>query len=649
MCGIAGFVGADLREDEARADLDRMTQVLRHRGPDDDGFLLDCEAGVALGHRRLAIIDLSSGGHQPMTSSSGRYSLTYNGEIYNFPSIRTELVDAGHSFRGHSDTEVALEAIERWGLHQALHRFSGMFAFALWDHEERSLHLVRDRFGKKPLYYSGSDRLILFGSELKALRAHSGFKGTISRAALTLYFRFNCIPAPYTIFEEVLKVPAGSIVSVRPGQAPSTPVAYWSVQEAFAAAVSPPFGGTEEDAANELSKVLGRAVSDRMISDVPLGAFLSGGIDSSSIVALMQQAASRPIKTFTIGFHEPGFNEAEIAKKVAHHLETDHTELYLSPGAASDVIPRLATIYDEPFADSSQIPTFLISEMTRRHVTVSLSGDGGDELFGGYNRYLLAKKASRLFDITPRRLRQAVGRIMLHQPAERWDAALGLLTRVLPKEASMMARGDRVHKVGETLMLDDAEGLYLRLVSSWQDPASVVLGGREPSVPWTSPGTDEGVVDPLDKMMLRDAVGYLHDDILVKLDRASMAVSLEARAPFLDHRVAELAWSLPPHMKVHGGEGKRVLRRLLYRHVPEHLFDRPKMGFALPVGRWLRQDLRPWAEDLLQPSRLDSQGFLDTTIVRELWRRHLEGPRDRQHELWAVLMFQAWLQDNTGA
>jgi asparagine synthase (glutamine-hydrolysing) len=646
MCGIAGFLGLGQDPAGTQPDLDRMTGCIAHRGPDDSGTWIDLDAEVALGHRRLSIIDLSETGHQPMTSSSGRFVLTYNGEIYNFRVLRDELQARGYRFRGQSDTEVLLGAIETWGLDEALHRCVGMFSFALWDREQRELTLVRDRFGKKPLYYAPTTDGLLFASELKAIRNHPRFRSRISREALTLFFRYSCIPAPFTIYENAFKVPAGTILSARPG----TRVAmrtYWSTADAFTRAQADPFNGTEEEAVERLHDALRVAVSQRMISDVPIGAFLSGGIDSSAIAALMQENASTsaPVRTFTIGSHELGYNEAEKAKRIAQHLGTDHTEMYVSPAEAAAVIPRLSSIYDEPFADSSQIPTFIISELTRRHVKVALSGDGGDEMFGGYNRYLLTKKAMHIMKVIPSRARHAVGRALLQQPASRWEGTLTRLSTVLPRELQIMAQGQRLHKMGEALLLDDPDALYLRLVSNWHDPASVVIEGGEPEIEWTKSSTDGHLSDPLDRMMLRDAIGYLSDDILVKVDRASMAVSLEVRAPLLDHRVATLAWSLPSHMKVRNGQGKRVLRRLLDRYVPPSLLEGPKMGFAVPVGEWLRHDLRDWAEDLLAPERLRAGGFLRCDVVRDVWQSHLEGPRDRHFELWAVLMFQSWLKE----
>lgn len=645
MCGIAGFLGLGNDPAQTQSDLNQMTECIAHRGPDDSGTWLDLDVGVALGHRRLSIIDLSETGRQPMTSTSERFVITYNGEIYNFRVLREELRSRGYRFRGHSDTEVVLGAIETWGLDQALDRFVGMFSFALWDRERRELSLVRDRFGKKPLYYAPTSDGLLFASELKAIRNHPRFGSRISREALTLFFRYSCIPAPFTIYENAFKVPAGTILSTGPGTRVSMRT-YWSTAEAFTRAQADPFDGTEEEAVERLQDVLSVAVSQRMIADVPIGAFLSGGIDSSAIVALMQEnaSASAPVRTFTIGSHELGYNEAEKAKRVAHHLGTDHTEMYVSPAEAAAVIPRLASIYDEPFADSSQIPTFIISELTRGHVKVVLSGDGGDEMFGGYNRYLLSKKAMQVMKIVPSRARQAVGRALLQHPASKWEGALTRLSGLLPRELRIMAHGQRLHKMGETLLLDDPDALYLRLVSNWHQPAAVVLEGCEPEIEWTKSSTD-GELDPLDRMMLRDAIGYLSDDILVKVDRASMAVSLEVRCPFLDHRVAAFAWSLPSNMKIRNGQGKRVLRSLLQRYVPPSLVEGPKMGFAVPVGEWLRRDLRDWAEDLLAPERLRAGGFLRCDVVRDVWQSHLEGPRDRHFELWAVLMFQSWLKE----
>jgi asparagine synthase (glutamine-hydrolysing) len=635
MCGISGFMGPVDSRDRALQTLGAMTDAIVHRGPDDFGYWIDEAAGIGLGNRRLAVVDLSPAGHQPMESADGRYVMTYNGEVYNFTELRAELETKGHSFRGHSDTEVMLEAFSEWGVDDAVGRFNGMFALALWDRSDRVLHLARDRMGKKPLYYGWFGRTLLFGSELKVLRQHPEFKGDIDRGALAAYLRHSYVPSPYSIYEGVKKLPPGSLLTIRPsGELEVEPRPFWSLSDAFAS--SPSFAGDDEEAVTHLDELLREAVRIRMIADVPLGAFLSGGIDSSTIVALMQAQSSIPVQTFTIGFHEPSYNEAEYAKKVAAHLGTNHRELYVSPEEAMAVIPRLAEIYDEPFSDSSQIPTFLISELARRHVTVSLSGDGGDELFGGYERYVQGARAWRTIGWTPRGLRRGLGRL-LHLPSPRtWD-------RVLSR-ARFSRPGHKVHRLGEVLGVDGPERLYHGLVSHWPQPAVVVRGAIELPTPLTDPGRWPARGDFIQRASYMDALTYLPDDILVKVDRASMAVSLEARAPLLDPNIVAFAWSLPTSLKVRNGKGKWLLRSLLHRYVPRELVERPKMGFGVPIDSWLRGPLRQWAEDLLAPSRLEREGFLHPEPIQRKWREHLAGTREWHYHLWDVLMFQAWLE-----
>lgn len=637
MCGLTGFVdftrgtAAETLKERAEA----MAETLRHRGPDDKGAWVDAEAGIALGFRRLSIIDVSAHGHQPMISASGRYVIVFNGEVYNFRELREELSAAGGRFKGGSDTEVIVEAIEAWGLERAVGRFVGMFAIALWDRRERTLHLVRDRLGVKPLYWGRQGNLLLFGSELKALRAHPHWTPEINRDALASYFRHAYVPAPHSIYAGIEKLLPGTIVSIGPDGDVST-AAYWSLADVRETDRKSPFLGSDEEAEDELDRLIQESVGLRMISDVPLGAFLSGGIDSSTVVAVMQALSPRPVKTFTIGFDEAAFNEAENAKRVAEHLGTDHSELYVRPGEAMDVIPRLAGLYDEPFADSSQIPTTLVSELARKDVTVSLSGDGGDELFGGYDRYLQAKSLWTRLQAIPRPLRPLVAGAFRAVPVSAWNA----LFSVLPAKLTPGQKGETMHWLAGNLAGGNFDALYQRLVSTWNDPGILVPGAAEAASPfWAG---DNGKENVLERMMYLDSVTYLPDDILAKLDRASMAFGLEAREPLLDHRIFEFAWRLPENLKFRNGKGKWLLRKVLARYVPPELTERPKMGFSIPMGGWLRGPLRDWAEDLVSEKRLSGDGLLDTGLVRATWKRLLRGDTAADARMWTVLMFQAW-------
>lgn len=646
MCGIAGSLDlrAETSEESLHETARQMADTLLHRGPDDGGTWADAAAGLGLGFRRLAILDLSQAGHQPMISASGRYVLVFNGEIYNHHQLRATLSDS--PYRGHADTEVMLAAFTRWGVPEATRRFNGMFAFAVWDRKRRVLTLGRDRIGEKPLYYGSVGGRFLFGSELKALRAGPGFTADLDRDALTLFLRHGYIPAPHSVYRGISKLPPAHLLEVGPSGV-GTPVPYWSARDVAESGLRQPFQGTEDEARTELHALLRDAVGLRLQADVPLGAFLSGGIDSSLVVALMQEQRADPVRTFTIGFTDQGYDEAPHAKAVAGRLGTDHTELYVTPDEARDVIPLLPTMYDEPFSDSSQIPTHLVSALARRDVTVALTGDGGDELFGGYSRYLLLDQLWGRLQRVPMPLRRTVARGLLAVPPARWDQLFRAARPALPAHARQEHPGDKLHKLGAGMGHSRAEDVYLQLVSLWDNPRSMVLGAREPMTPLTAPGAALDA-EPILRAMHLDAVSYLPDDILAKVDRAAMAVSLETRVPLLDHRLYELAWRLPTHLRVAGGTGKRLLRQVLHSYVPAELVERPKMGFGVPIGAWLRGPLRPWAEDLLDGRRLREQGLLDVAPVRAAWERHLSGVSDEKYRLWAVLVLQAWLEE-TGA
>lgn len=653
MCGITGFWEAPGRLSGAEGviRLRRMTCAIVHRGPDDEGEWLDPAAGIALGHRRLSILDLSSAGAQPMVSAYGRYVVVFNGEIYNHGLLRKDLdaEEAGVVWRGHSDTEVMLAAFERWGIEKSLARFNGMFAFALWDRRERVLHLARDRFGEKPLYYGWMGNTFLFGSELKALKAHPAWRGEIDRGAVALYMRHSCIPAPYSIYLGIRKLLPAHVLSVPLSNGKrDTPQsrAYWFANAIAEAGVRHPFSGNEAEAVESLDELLRDAVALRMEADVPLGAFLSGGIDSSTVVALMQAQSVRPVRTFSIGFFESDYDEAEHAKAVAKHLGTEHTELYVTADEAMAVIPRLPEIYDEPFADSSQIPTFLVSKMTRQHVTVALSGDGGDELFGGYNRYFWGRSIWHKIGWMPKSARAAMARGLTALPPQGWDKIFAAIGPVLPRRLWATLPGDKIHKLAGILACASPEEMYRRLVSHWT-PESVVLGVSDPPTALADHGLWADIPDFTQRMMFLDLVGYLPDDILAKVDRASMAVSLEVRVPLLDHRVVEFAWTLPLSMKIRNGQGKWPLRQVLNKYVPRELIERPKMGFSVPIGEWLRGPLREWGGSLLGDSRLRQEGYFNPAPIRKKWAEHLSGKRNWQYHLWNVLMFEAWLEAQT--
>lgn len=640
MCGIAGLWERHRQSapEALAASVAAMTETLVHRGPDAGDLWIDADAGLAIGHRRLSIVDLSAAGAQPMVSSCGRFVISYNGEIYNADELRPDLEAAGRRFRGYSDTEAIVEGAAVWGVEPTIKRLIGMFAMALWDRSERVLYLVRDRLGIKPLYWADIDGRLLFGSELKALRADRGWSPELDRDALAAYLRFGYVPAPHAIYRGVRKLLPGTILTIRPDRPPAI-AAYWSLDEVARHGQGARFAGDEDEAADALDALLRDAVGRRMVADVPLGAFLSGGIDSSTIVALMQAQSARPVRTFSIGFHEPGYDEGQNAAAVARHLGTEHTELYASPQHALEVIPLLPEMYDEPFADSSQVPTYLVSKMTREHVTVALSGDGGDELFAGYTRYFRGEALWRAIDATPQPVRAlAACGVRALSPAA-WSA----LGAIIPEQRRPAQFGDKMHKLAGVLGgAPEASAFYRQIISLWVDPSSVVRAGSEPSGPLEDSGLQALVPDFVERMQYLDTLTYLPDDILTKVDRASMAVSLEARVPFLDHRLVAFSWSLPPAMKAGNGIGKRLLRRVLDRYVPRELVDRPKMGFAMPVHSWLRHELRDWAETLLDERRLAQEGIFKPAEIRRRWREHQGGKRNWQSQLWAVLMFQAW-------
>ena len=652
MCGFVGFLGGLAAQgqlgDEAMLKL--MANTIANRGPDDAGFWTDAEQRVGFGHRRLSIVDLSPAGHQPMASDSGRYVIAFNGEIYNHMDCRAALAMTGAGWRGHSDTETLLAGFDAWGIQGTLERCNGMFAFAVWDKQTRALTLGRDRLGEKPLYYGwqgqGQHATFLFGSELKALKSYPTFAAGIDRNALCLLMRHNYIPAPYSIYEGIAKLEPGCLLTVSLAQPEPAVVRYWSAAAVAVAGCATPFAGTPEQAVDALEVSLKSAVQQQMMADVPLGAFLSGGIDSSTIVALMQAQSVRPVKTFAIGFNEVGYNEAVHAKAVAGHLGTDHTELYVTPQQALDVIPRLTTLYCEPFSDSSQIPTFLVSQLARQQVAVSLSGDGGDELFCGYNRYSMTHKWWQKLSVMPAGSRRLAARGLTALAPSRWNALLGPVQGLLPGSLRQVNLGDKLHKAAGVLASSSVDALYLSLVSHWDDPASVVIGGTEPLTLLTGNPPQLTGLDEIQRMMALDTLTYLPDDILVKVDRAAMGNSLEGRVPFLDHRVVEFAWSLPQRMKLRDGVGKWVLREVLYRYVPKALIERPKMGFSVPIGDWLRGPLRDWAETLLGEERLQREGYFHPAPIRQKWVEHLSGTRNWEYHLWDVLMFQAWLAEN---
>ena len=646
MCGFAGFIdnrGVDKSQAEALGKA--MAGAIAHRGPDDEGVWVEAQEGVVFAHRRLSIIDLSPAGHQPMVSAHNRYVIAFNGEIYNHSELRKKLEKDGlaPSWRGHSDTETILGLIEAYGLPACLQMLVGMFAFALWDREENAVFLARDRIGEKPLYYGSHGAVSFFASELKSLRQHPAFKPEVNRDALCSYLRHNYIPAPHSIYKDIFKLEPGHYLKLATGEKPQ---AYWSLSDVIADRHIQS-DSSDEEYLNQLEKVLKQAVGQQMQADVPLGAFLSGGVDSSLIVALMQEQSSRPVKSFSIGFDNDEFDEAPYAKAVARHIGTEHHELYVTSQQARDVIPKLPHLYDEPFADSSQIPTYLVSKIAREHVTVSLSGDAGDELFGGYNRYNWGVNIWSQLSRWPLSARHLARKVVQSVPPHRWNSAFSPLRPLLPSRLKFQNIGDKLHKLSHLFDAHSENELYFRLLSHWENPANLVHAGNERDSLFEGFARNVSDMPFAQRMMVYDMLNYLPDDILVKVDRAAMGVSLETRVPFLDHRVIETAWQMPMHLKIKDGTGKDCLRRLLYRRVPKTLIERPKMGFGVPLGDWLRGPLREWTESLINKQRLEQSGYFVPDDIQAKWTEHLSGRRNWQYHLWGILMFEAW-RDEAG-
>lgn len=641
MCGIAGFWDTSVTTsyDAMQNLVTHMRDALIHRGPDGGGNWVDVESGVAFGHRRLAILDLSEHGHQPMVSAHGRYVITYNGEIYNHLEVKQELLQQGlaPSWRGHSDTEIILAAFEAWGIEPALNKFVGMFAIAVWDRQEKQLYLIRDRMGEKPLYYGWLQNVLVFGSELKALKMHPNWQQSIDTSAVNLMLQYNCIPAPYTIYENIFKLEPGHFLVINADRS-VTKHAYWQLKQAINRGTN--YFIDADQAVDALDSLLKQTIQQQMLADVPVGAFLSGGIDSSTVVAIMQTQSVQPVKTFTIGFSEAEYNEAEQAKRIAKHLGTEHTELYLSSEKTRAIIPSMADFYDEPFADSSQLPTYMVAKLTKQHVTVSLSGDGGDELFAGYTRYTWANNIWRKIYMLPKPLRTAIAKFILYFAPNTWDKILGLLNPLLPDFAKQRHSGDKMHKLANLLRANSPQEIYQKLIVHWD------MHNTQHLLPnlW-SDLTDQSFTR---SMMYIDSQRYLPDDILVKVDRAAMAVSLETRIPLLDHRIVEFAWSLPLEFKIRNKQNKWLLRQVLNRYVPQELYTRPKMGFGVPLDQWLRGPLKEWANDLLNNAMLNKHAMLNNNAIQQKWQEHLSGVCNWQYHLWDVLMFQSWYEKNHG-
>ncbi|MGB3423185.1 MAG: asparagine synthase (glutamine-hydrolyzing) [Castellaniella sp.] len=651
MCGITGFWQFQSAT-ELELRVRRMADALIHRGPDDAGVWIDQNAGLALGHRRLAVVELSAAGHQPMVSACGRYVLVFNGEIYNHLALRAQLGETGRAWRGHSDTETLLTCIQAWGLQRTLDQAVGMFAVALWDRQEKKLSLARDRLGEKPLYWGWQGDALLFGSELKALKAHPDFRAAVDRGSLALFLRHGYVPAPWSIYEGIFKLLPGHFIEIPLSRgAPMAQVAqsrpYWRLNDVVSQGQMGMLAGDDVTAIKALEARLLGTIEQQMLADVPVGAFFSGGIDSTTVVSLMQSISPRPVRTFTIGFNGSE-DESVHAQTIAQHLGTDHLSLLVQPEDALDVIPMLPRMYCEPLSADSQIPLYLISKLARQHVTVALSGDGGDELFGGYNRYLGARRVWLKMQSVPGPLRHLCAVLLRCVPPAGWNRLFSVVKPVLPERFRLAIPGTKAQKLADVLMLDTERDYFRRLTSHWQHPERAVLGAREHATIMTESSLQPQADCFEHWMMAMDAQTFLPDEVMAKVDRAAMATSLETRAPLLDHRVVELAWRMPLHMKIRDGQGKWLLRQVLYRHVPRELIERPKKGFGIPIDDWLRGPLRPWAEGLLSEDRLRAEGYFDPAPIRALWRQHLQGSHNWQYQLWPVLMFQAWLAAEGG-
>ncbi len=651
MCGLTGFFdrSANLSEQEGLSLLAKMGEAIQHRGPDDHGEFYEPNHGVGISFRRLAILDTSPTGHQPMNSDSGRFTMAYNGEVYNFKRVESELAGAGllPVLRGTSDTEIMLAAFEAWGVQSAVKRFIGMFAIALWDHQENCLYLIRDRVGVKPMYYGWFGNTLIFGSELKTLRCHPTFEAEIDRDSLAQFLQFSYVPSPHSIYKNVFKLPSGTILKVNSHGKCEGLTSYWSLDKAASDGKKNRFSGSRDSAIAELETLLTDCIGLRMIADVPLGAFLSGGVDSSLVVSIMQAQSSIPVKTFSVGFQQGEYDEAVFAKEVAKHLGTDHIEQYVSDQDALDVVPLLPAMFDEPFGDPSQIPTYLVSKMARQHVTVSLSGDGGDELFGGYNRYSVAKKLWKLNQRYPETLRNVMIATLKSLPPSAWESVYGLFRWTMPSCLKVKRVGERIDVLESALAAKGQADIYERIMSHWDSPEAAVVGSQRRTPIGFEAQNFSNAFEFTENMMLTDMKTYMQEDVLAKVDRASMAVSLEAREPLLDHRLVEFALALPPEWRATQSNTKQLLRDVLYGHVPKELIERPKQGFAAPIGDWINGALQGWADELLDEKRLESQGFLDPKPIRKMLNEHRSGKRNWQFALWNVLMFQAWLKDNS--
>ncbi|MDC5850447.1 asparagine synthase (glutamine-hydrolyzing) [Vibrio europaeus] len=659
MCGIVGYLSYQHENSDILFDnTTKMADALITRGPDSHGIWLEPELGLGLGHRRLAIQDLSEAGHQPMISNCGRFTIVFNGEIYNHNEIRSELetLNIGYTqtgWRGHSDTETLLAALSAWGIEKSLQKLVGMFAFALWDKQKKTLTLARDRIGEKPLYYGLVGHRLFLGSELKALMVHPSFNTDIDSSSLSLLLRYNNIGFNQSILSGVKKLPPGTWLEVTESALRSqrlpVPSVYWSLAEVAQTGISNPFEGDEKDAVYSLDSLLKQSISGQMISDVQLGAFLSGGIDSTTIVSMLQSLSNTPVKTFTIGFNEAGYNEADHAREIANYLGTDHSELFVSEKDMLDSVARLPSLYSEPFADVSQIPTFLVSEMAAKEVRVSLSGDAGDELFGGYNRYFRATSIWKKLGWLPRPFRLALAGAITSLPPSQWNTVFKNLERLVPSGWRYSTPGDKLHKLADMLAVRCPEDIYSALVSHWKPTELNVVRGVDCFTTDLTIQTDSIPVSAVtleERMMFLDSITYLPDDILAKVDRAAMGVSLETRVPFLDHRVVEFAWTLPLSMKIRQGEGKWLVRQVLGKHVPIEMVERPKTGFSVPIDSWLRGPLKGWASELLDPTSMNQQGFFESSMIERKWREHLSGERNNAHQLWSVLMYQSWFQEH---